>query len=95
MRPDGGDRLGFASCAGGTHRLLQEQTSSLSRVEAMGYVLLQKLQLRLHSESHAIAKWLLEARELTGGFRSSQVRWRSFARKVGMVGSDHEQGHGA
>ncbi|XP_049643939.1 complement C3 alpha chain-like isoform X2 [Suncus etruscus] len=39
----------------------------------MAYVLLQKLQLRLHNETHTFAKWLLEARELGGGFRSTQT----------------------
>lgn len=91
MRLDGGDRLGFASCAEETDWPVWEQTPFLLKVEAIAYVLLQKLQLRLHNETHAIAKWLLEARELGGGFRSTQVRgvaWQEGRRveSSGVVG---------
>lgn len=46
---------------------------SLYTVEATAYALMQKLYLGQHHETHAIAKWLLERRELGGGFGSTQV----------------------
>lgn len=47
---------------------------SLYTVEATAYALMQKLKLGLYNETQAIAKWLLEKRELGGGFGSTQVR---------------------
>lgn len=47
--------------------------NSLYTIEATAYALMQKLELGLHNETHAIAKWLLEKRELGGGFTSTQV----------------------
>ncbi|XP_055975825.1 complement C3-like [Sorex fumeus] len=58
---------------GKTLMLGQHQTFSLSSIEAMAYILMQKLRLGLHNETHTIAKWLLEQRELGGGFRSTQT----------------------
>uniref|UniRef100_A0A8C0ZZL4 Complement C3 n=1 Tax=Castor canadensis TaxID=51338 RepID=A0A8C0ZZL4_CASCN len=46
---------------------------SLYTVEATAYALMQKLYLGQHHETHAIAKWLLERRELGGGFGSTQT----------------------
>ena len=46
---------------------------SLYTIEATAYALMQKLELGRRNETHAIAKWLLEKRELGGGFRSTQV----------------------
>lgn len=47
--------------------------NSLYTIEATAYALMQKLELGLHNETRAIAKWLLEKRELGGGFKSTQV----------------------
>uniref|UniRef100_A0A8D2JPN4 Complement C3 n=1 Tax=Sciurus vulgaris TaxID=55149 RepID=A0A8D2JPN4_SCIVU len=47
--------------------------NSLYTVEATAYALMQKLQLGRYNETHAIAKWLLEKRELGGGFGSTQT----------------------
>ncbi|XP_005859252.1 PREDICTED: complement C3 isoform X2 [Myotis brandtii] len=47
--------------------------NSLYTIEATAYALMQKLELGLHNETHAIAKWLLEKRELGGGFKSTQT----------------------
>ena len=47
--------------------------TSLYTIEATAYALMQKLELGLHNETQAIAKWLLEKRELGGGFKSTQV----------------------
>ncbi|XP_066128810.1 complement C3-like [Saccopteryx bilineata] len=46
---------------------------SLYTTEATAYALMQKLELGLHNETHAIAKWLLEKREQGGGFKSTQT----------------------
>lgn len=46
---------------------------SLYTIEATAYALMQKLELGRHNETHAIAKWLLQKRELGGGFKSTQV----------------------
>uniref|UniRef100_A0A671ECH2 Complement C3 n=1 Tax=Rhinolophus ferrumequinum TaxID=59479 RepID=A0A671ECH2_RHIFE len=46
---------------------------SLYTIEATAYALMQKLKLGRHNETHAIAKWLLEKRELGGGFKSTQT----------------------
>uniref|UniRef100_A0A452VMF1 Complement C3-like n=1 Tax=Ursus maritimus TaxID=29073 RepID=A0A452VMF1_URSMA len=47
--------------------------NSLYTVEATAYALMQKVVLGRHNETHAIAKWLLEKRELGGGFKSTQT----------------------
>ncbi|XP_036097111.1 complement C3-like [Molossus molossus] len=47
--------------------------NSLYTIEATAYALMQKLELGLHNETHAIAKWLLEQREQGGGFKSTQT----------------------
>ncbi|XP_016008927.2 complement C3 isoform X1 [Rousettus aegyptiacus] len=46
---------------------------SLYTIEATAYALMQKLELGRHNETHAIAKWLLQKRELGGGFKSTQT----------------------
>ncbi|XP_062034549.1 complement C3-like [Lepus europaeus] len=46
---------------------------SLYTIEATAYALMQKLQLGRFNETHAIANWLLEKRELGGGFKSTQT----------------------
>lgn len=47
--------------------------NSLYSIEATAYALMQKLELGRLNETFAIAKWLLEMRELGGGFQSTQV----------------------
>lgn len=47
--------------------------NSLYTIEATAYALMQKLDLGRHNETYAIIKWLLEKRELGGGFQSTQV----------------------
>ncbi|KAF7465494.1 hypothetical protein GHT09_004039 [Marmota monax] len=47
--------------------------NSLYPVEATAYALMQKLELGLHNDTDAINKWLLEKRELGGGFGSTQT----------------------
>lgn len=47
--------------------------NSLYTTEATAYALMQKLELGRYNETHAIAQWLLEKRELGGGFKSTQV----------------------
>ncbi|XP_073743765.1 complement C3-like isoform X1 [Callorhinus ursinus] len=47
--------------------------NSLYTIEATAYALMQKVVLGRHNETHAIAKWLLEKRELGGGFKSTQT----------------------
>lgn len=57
-----------------THWPVDEQNlGSLYTIEATAYALMQKLERRRYNETHAIAKWLLEKRELGGGFGSTQV----------------------
>ncbi|XP_021568079.1 complement C3-like [Carlito syrichta] len=57
-----------------THWQVDEQSlGSLYTIEATAYALMQKLQLGRYNETHAIAKWLLEKRELGGGFGSTQT----------------------
>uniref|UniRef100_A0A8D0JNM5 Complement C3 n=2 Tax=Sus scrofa TaxID=9823 RepID=A0A8D0JNM5_PIG len=47
--------------------------NSLYSIEATAYALMQKLELGRLNETFAIAKWLLEMRELGGGFQSTQT----------------------
>nr|XP_023502007.1 A.superbus venom factor 2-like [Equus caballus] len=47
--------------------------NSLYTIEATAYALMQKLDLGRHNETYAIIKWLLEKRELGGGFQSTQA----------------------
>ncbi|XP_054980587.1 complement C3 [Sorex araneus] len=71
--PRANDRLLDFGSLGKALTLGQHQTFSLSSIEAVAYILMQKLRLGLYNETHAIAKWLLEQRELGGGFRSTQT----------------------
>lgn len=56
-----------------THWPVDNLEDSLYTIEATAYALMQKVELGRHNETHAIAKWLLEKRELGGGFKSTQV----------------------
>lgn len=55
------------------HWRTRRDRKSLYTIEATAYALMQKLKLGRHNETQAIAKWLLEKRELGGGFKSTQV----------------------
>lgn len=61
--------------------------NSLYTIEATAYALMQKLELRRYKETHAIAQWLLEKRELGGGFKSTQVTRASGKRGLGRGAS--------
>lgn len=65
----------------------KEDKDSLYTIEATAYALMQKLELGRHNETHAIAKWLLEKRELGGGFQSTQVIRASEGRGWGGAGT--------
>ncbi|KAM6216767.1 complement C3-like [Rhynchocyon petersi] len=68
------DRLDtFASHDKSHWPVKHKDSSSLYTIEATAYALLQKLETGRINETHAIAKWLLENRELGGGFRSTQT----------------------
>ncbi|KAL0612458.1 Complement C3 [Plecturocebus cupreus] len=68
------DRLDSFASADKTHWPVDEQKlGPLYTIEATAYALMQKLELGRHNETHAIAKWLLEKRELGGGFGSTQT----------------------
>lgn len=73
MGPDLRDKVGI-HLLDKTHWPVDDlDTDSLYTIEATAYALMQKLELGRHNETHAIAKWLLEKRELGGGFQSTQV----------------------
>nr|XP_014978314.2 complement C3 isoform X1 [Macaca mulatta] len=68
------DRLDSFASPNKTHWPVDEQNlGSLYTIEATAYALMQKLEMRRYNETHAIAKWLLEKRELGGGFGSTQT----------------------
>ncbi|XP_027990461.2 complement C3-like [Eptesicus fuscus] len=72
--PRANDRLdSFASRNKNHWPVKVRDWNSLYTIEATAYALMQKLELGLHNETHAIAKWLLEKRELGGGFKSTQT----------------------
>ncbi|XP_076978006.1 complement C3-like isoform X2 [Tamandua tetradactyla] len=72
--PRANDRLDNFASHDKTHWPVREQDwDSLYTTEATAYALLQKLELGRFNETHAIAKWLLEKRELGGGFKSTQT----------------------
>ncbi|XP_023601135.1 complement C3-like [Myotis lucifugus] len=72
--PRANDRLdSFASHNKNYWPVKDKDWNSLYTIEATAYALMQKLELGLHNETHAIAKWLLEKRELGGGFKSTQT----------------------
>ncbi|XP_012496951.1 PREDICTED: complement C3 isoform X2 [Propithecus coquereli] len=72
--PRANDRLdSFASHDKSHWQVKERDLGSLYTVEATAYALLQKLTLGRYNETHAIAKWLLEKRELGGGFLSTQT----------------------
>lgn len=73
MGPDLRDKVGI-HLLDKTHWPVNDlDLDSLYTIEATAYALMQKLELGRHNETHAIAKWLLEKRELGGGFQSTQV----------------------
>ncbi|KAJ8798181.1 hypothetical protein J1605_016814 [Eschrichtius robustus] len=72
--PRANDRLDSFASQDKTHWPVGNlDTDSLYTIEATAYALMQKLELGRRNETHAIAKWLLEKRELGGGFRSTQT----------------------
>ncbi|XP_007951815.1 complement C3-like [Orycteropus afer afer] len=72
--PKANDRLDTFASHDKSHWPVEEKDwYSLYTIEATAYALLQKLELGRISETHTIAKWLLEKRELGGGFRSTQT----------------------
>uniref|UniRef100_A0A8C9AIU8 Complement C3 n=1 Tax=Prolemur simus TaxID=1328070 RepID=A0A8C9AIU8_PROSS len=72
--PRANDRLdSFASLDKSHWRVKEWDLRSLYTIEATAYALMQKLTLGRYNETHAIAKWLLEKRELGGGFLSTQT----------------------
>ncbi|KAM9242670.1 complement C3-like [Dugong dugon] len=72
--PRANDRLDAFASLDKTHWPVKEKDwYSLYTIEATAYALLQKLELGRISETHAIAKWLLEKRELGGGFKTTQA----------------------
>uniref|UniRef100_A0A8C3YFJ7 Complement C3 n=1 Tax=Catagonus wagneri TaxID=51154 RepID=A0A8C3YFJ7_9CETA len=72
--PQANDRLDRFASPDKSHWPVDDvNTNSLYSIEATAYALMQKLELGRLNETFAIAKWLLEMRELGGGFRSTQV----------------------
>ncbi|XP_058146552.1 complement C3 isoform X1 [Dasypus novemcinctus] len=72
--PRANDRLDAFASRDKTHWPVKEvDWDSLYTIEATAYALQQKLELGRLNETHAIAKWLLEKRELGGGFKSTQT----------------------
>lgn len=72
MGLDLGDKVGI-HLLDKNYWLVNRDRKSQYTIEATAYALMQKLKLGRHNETHAIAKWLLEKRELGGGFKSTQV----------------------
>uniref|UniRef100_A0A7N4PB07 Complement C3 n=1 Tax=Sarcophilus harrisii TaxID=9305 RepID=A0A7N4PB07_SARHA len=71
--PRADDRLDDFASPDKSHWRVKNDKKSLSTVEATAYALLQKLQLGRPGDTHAISKWLIERRELGGGFQSTQT----------------------
>ncbi|KAG8523186.1 Complement C3 [Galemys pyrenaicus] len=72
--PRANDRLDSFASHDKTHWPVKNMWfGPLYTIEATAYALMQKLELGRHNETHAIAKWLLEKRELGGGFKSTQT----------------------
>ncbi|XP_006875218.1 PREDICTED: complement C3-like [Chrysochloris asiatica] len=72
--PQANDRLDIFASYDKTHWPEKEKDwFSLYTIEATAYALQQKLELGRINETHAIAKWLLEKREMGGGFKSTQT----------------------
>nr|XP_030736254.1 complement C3-like [Globicephala melas] len=86
------DRLDSVASQDKTHWPVDDlDMDSLYTIEATAYALMQKLELGRHNETHAIAKWLLEKRELGGGFQSTQV---TAASETGGRGKGEGEGEG-
>lgn len=75
MGPGLGDKVGMHLLDKNHWPVNNAGKHSLYTIEATAYALMQKLELGRHNETHAIAKWLLQKRELGGGFKSTQVTW--------------------
>uniref|UniRef100_A0A8C7EXQ7 NTR domain-containing protein n=1 Tax=Neovison vison TaxID=452646 RepID=A0A8C7EXQ7_NEOVI len=72
--PRANDRLDSFASRDKTHWPQNKvDRNSQYTIEATAYALMQKVVLGRHNETHAIAKWLLEKRELGGGFKSTQT----------------------
>ncbi|XP_036598027.1 venom factor-like isoform X2 [Trichosurus vulpecula] len=71
--PRANDRLDNFASPDKSHWTVKNNKKSLYTVEATAYALLQKLHLGRHEDIHAITKWLIEQRELGGGFQSTQT----------------------
>ncbi|XP_075400207.1 complement C3-like [Tenrec ecaudatus] len=71
--PRANDRLDTFASHNRTHWPVKKDWQSLYTIEATAYALLQKLELGRINETQAIANWLLEKRELGGGFKSTQT----------------------
>ncbi|GAB5567700.1 complement C3-like [Prionailurus iriomotensis] len=72
--PQANDRLDSFASRNKTHWPVDHlDENSLYTTEATAYALMQKLELGRYSETHAIVQWLLEKRELCGGFKSTQA----------------------
>ncbi|XP_019600514.2 complement C3 isoform X1 [Rhinolophus sinicus] len=71
--PRANDRLDSFASPNKDHWRTRRDRKSLYTIEATAYALMQKLKLGRHNETQAIAKWLLEKRELGGGFKSTQT----------------------
>ncbi|XP_027713637.1 venom factor-like isoform X2 [Vombatus ursinus] len=67
------DRLDDFASPDKSHWKVANDKKSLYTVEATAYALLQKLHLGRHEDVHTITKWLIERRELGGGFQSTQT----------------------
>uniref|UniRef100_A0A9L0TNC8 Complement C3 n=1 Tax=Equus caballus TaxID=9796 RepID=A0A9L0TNC8_HORSE len=71
--PKANDCLDIFASHGGHWPVNDSDKNSLYTIEATAYALMQKLDLGRHNETYAIIKWLLEKRELGGGFQSTQA----------------------
>ncbi|XP_074059430.1 venom factor-like [Macrotis lagotis] len=71
--PRANDHLDDFASPDKSHWRVENDKKSLYTVEATAYALLQKLHLNRLEETHSITKWLIEQRELGGGFQSTQT----------------------
>ncbi|KAM5233005.1 complement C3-like isoform 1-T1 [Hipposideros larvatus] len=71
--PRANDRLDSFASHNKNYWLVNRDRKSQYTIEATAYALMQKLKLGRYNETHAISKWLLEKRELGGGFKSTQA----------------------
>ncbi|XP_016045038.1 complement C3 [Erinaceus europaeus] len=72
--PKANDRLDSFASQYKTHWPVKYKGQyTLYTIEATAYALMQKLKLGHHKEAEAIAKWLVQHREIGGGFTSTQA----------------------